>query len=193
MKNKYFGYAIALSGITLLGASAMYAYANYKELDNIDFEILPPKSMPKYNNKKFTVNLPVKIINTTDFGIYVYDCKLHLIIDDVCLGYINLDQKVKINKNGYSTITIAYTFDVDATDILNKSLKFSKLVKRISAREMVTISIDGTVTVGFNKILKNTIPFSKYECTKYNILGDVTEQTTYIIEYDELSEKDNKN
>lgn len=189
--NKYHKIALVLSGVTLTGAFAMYAYANYKELDNIDFEIKPPKAMPKLNGKKLVVNIPVELKNPTDIAVTVFDAKLHLTIDDVDLGYINLNDAVKIKKNGMTNVVVAYTFNVDITDILNKSLKFSKAVAKIMARQKVKIAVNGTATAGLNKIIKKEIPLKDFY-SEYNVLGDVVEKTTIISEYDELSEQNKK-
>lgn len=169
MRNKWFTIAGILAGVTLTGAGAMYLYANYKELDNIDWEI---KSMNIGKSKSdLILTFTVEIKNTTDFKIKVFDYSFDVYADDLYLGVAKSDKVLEIDKNSFTTIKLPFTIKLstfsDVVKNLNKSLstttKVINLMNKFLKDEEIKAAISGNAVVGFNKTIKTTINIPKLE------------------------------
>lgn len=163
--NKWLKIAVGLSTITLTGAGAFYLYANYKALDDFDFEVTDVKI--KGGSDKLTIKVIVKIKNPTDFNLKVYGYDFKLSLDGVYVGNVKSDETTSIAKNSESEIEVpfeVYKKDFDLSHITD----LIKLITKAVKSEKIKATINGSVTAGFNKVIKKDIAFEDFEVYTIN-------------------------
>ena len=163
--NKWLKISMALAGVTLTGASAFYLYANYKSLDDLDFSIEGVKF--KGSSDTLTIKVSVKLKNPTDFNMKVYGYSFDIDLDGTYIGTAKSEDVTEVRKNSEQMITIPFEVYKSSFDPANIN-ELIRLITKVVKKEKVSAKINGSITAGFNRVIKTTIDFKDYEVYAIN-------------------------
>ena len=163
--NKWLKISMALTGITLTGAGAFYLYANYKSLDDLDFSIEDVKF--KGSSDTLTIKVSVKLKNPTDFNLKVYGYSFDLNLEGTYIGTAKSEDVTEVRKNSEQMITIPFEVYKISFDLAHIN-ELIKLLTKAVKKEKMSAKINGSMTAGFNRVIKTTIDFKDYEVYAIN-------------------------
>lgn len=121
---------------------------------------------PKVNNltlSEIDVNFKVAIENQNRFKVKVKKCKLFITIENIELGWVELDEKTDLLGKQVSLLPL--NFKVKFSDLLKNNISISSLMK-LNKKE-VTIHAKGFV-VGAAKGIPVRLPIDKTEKISLN-------------------------
>ena len=163
--NKWLKISMALTGITLTGAGAFYLYANYKSLDDLDFSIEDVKF--KGSSDTLTIKVSIKLKNPTDFNLKVYGYSFDLNLEGTYIGTAKSEDVTEVRKNSEQMITIPFEVYKSSFDLAHIN-ELIKLLTKAVKKENMSAKINGSITAGFNRVIKTTIDFKDYEVYAIN-------------------------
>jgi len=163
--NKWLKISMALAGVTLTGASAFYLYANYKSLDDLDFTIEDVKF--KGSSDTLTVKVSVKLKNPTDFNLKVYGYSFDLDLDGTYIGTPKSEDVTEVRKNSEQMIVVPFEVYKSSFDLEHIN-ELIKLITKALKKEKISAKINGSITAGFNKVIKTKVDFKDYEAYAIN-------------------------
>ena len=163
--NKWLKISMALAGVTLTGASAFYLYANYKSLDDLDFSIDGVKF--KGSSDKLTIKVSVTLKNPTDFNMKVYGYSFDIDLDGTYIGTAKSEEVTEVRKNSEQMITIPFEVYRSSFDFAHIN-DLIRLITKAVKKEKMSAKINGSITAGFNRVIKTTIDYKDYEVYAIN-------------------------
>lgn len=156
---------MALASVTLTGAGAFYLYANYKSLDDLDLTIEDVKF--KGSSDTLTIKISIKLKNPTDFNLKVYGYNFDINLDGTYIGTAKNEEITEVRKNSEQMITIPFEVYKSSFDLTHIN-ELIKLITKAIKKEKILAKIDGSITAGFNRIIKTKIDFKDYEVYAIN-------------------------
>ena len=158
--NKWLKISMALAGVTLTGASAFYLYANYKSLDDLDFSIDDVKF--KGSSDVLIIKVSITLKNPTDFNMKVYGYSFDVDLDGTYIGTAKSEDVTEVRKNSEQMITIPFEVYKSSFDPAHIN-ELIRLITKAVKKEKMSAKINGSITAGFNRVIKTTIDFKDYE------------------------------